>query len=435
MDENDKKQKRDRNEALDYHSLGRPGKIEIRPTKPTLSSLDLAKAYSPGVAFPCLEIAENPDDVFKYTAKGNLVAVVSNGTAVLGLGSIGPEAGKPVMEGKGVLFKKFADIDVFDIEIKEETVEGMVRVVSGLEPTFGGINLEDIKAPECFEIEAQLVEKMNIPVFHDDQHGTAIIAAAGFLNALELTKRKIDKAKVVFSGAGAAAVACAKLFIDMGLKRENLVMCDSKGVIYDGRKQGMNKHKQEFAVKTKMRTLTEAIKDADAFMGVSAKGLLSKKMVKSMAAKPIIFAMANPDPEILPSEVAEVRDDAIVATGRSDFPNQVNNVLGFPFIFRGALDVRAKKINSEMKIAAVKALANLTKKKFPKKFDWPMPTKIFPLALNTSSPNLLTAASLPVLLRPSPKRPWIQMWQEFISKISKNILLTWPIPWEQQQIL
>ena len=365
MDENDKKRERNRKEALDYHSLGRPGKIEIRPTKPTLSSLDLAKAYSPGVAYPCLEIAKNPDDVFKYTAKGNLVAVVSNGTAVLGLGSIGPEAGKPVMEGKGVLFKRFADIDVFDIEVKEETVEGMIRVISGLEPTFGGINLEDIKAPECFEIEAQLIEKMNIPVFHDDQHGTAIIAAAGFLNSLELTKRKIKNTKVVFSGAGAAAIACAKLFIEMGLKRENLIMCDSKGVIYDGRKQGMNKHKQEFAVKTKMRTLTEAMKGADAFMGVSAKGLLSQEMVKSMASKPIIFAMANPDPEILPNEVAEVRDDAIVATGRSDFPNQVNNVLGFPFIFRGALDVRAKKINSEMKIAAVKALADLTKKEVP----------------------------------------------------------------------
>ncbi len=365
MDKSDKRKEQDRREALDYHSSGRPGKIEIRPTKPTLSSLDLAKAYSPGVAFPCLEIAQNPEDVFKYTAKGNLVAVVSNGTAVLGLGSIGPEAGKPVMEGKGILFKKFADIDVFDIEIKEESVEGMVRVISSLGPTFGGINLEDIKAPECFEIEAQLVEKMDIPVFHDDQHGTAIIAAAGFLNALELTERKIESAKVVFSGAGAAAIACAKLFVDMGLKQENLIMCDSKGVIYHGRTQGMNKHKEEFAVKTKLRTLAEAIKNADAFMGVSAKGVLTKAMVKTMAPKPIIFAMANPDPEILPNDVAEVRDDAIVATGRSDFPNQVNNVLGFPFIFRGALDVRAKKINSEMKIAAVEALANLAKKEVP----------------------------------------------------------------------
>ncbi len=358
-------QERHRKEALDYHTNGRPGKIEIRPTKPTLSSRDLAKAYSPGVAFPCLEIAKNPEDVFKYTAKGNLVAVVSNGTAVLGLGNIGPEAGKPVMEGKGVLFKRFADIDVFDIEVKEETVEGMVQVVSALEPTFGGINLEDIKAPECFEIEAQLVEKMDIPVFHDDQHGTAIIAAAGFLNALELTERKIESTKVVFSGAGAAAVACARLFIDLGVKKENLIMCDSKGVIYHGRKKGMNKYKEEFANKTQAKTLGEAIKEADAFMGVSAKGILSKEMVSTMAKDPIIFAMANPDPEILPSEVAEVRSDAIIATGRSDFPNQVNNVLGFPFIFRGALDVKAKKINSEMKIAAVQALANLAKQEVP----------------------------------------------------------------------
>ena len=354
-----------KNEALDYHAEGRPGKIEIRSTKSTISSNDLAKAYSPGVAFPCLEIAKNPEDVFKYTAKGNLVAVISNGTAVLGLGNIGPEAGKPVMEGKGVLFKRFADIDVFDIEVKEDTVEGMVRVVKSLEPTFGGVNLEDIKAPECFEIEAQCQEQMDIPVFHDDQHGTAIIAAAGYLNALELTNRKIADAKVVFSGAGAAAIACARLFIDMGAKRENIYMCDSKGVIYKGREAGMNKYKEEFANDTDARTLADAMKDADAFMGVSAKGVLSKDMVKTMAKNPIIFAMANPDPEILPSEVAEVRDDAIMATGRSDFPNQVNNVLGFPFIFRGALDVRAKKINKEMKVAAVEALAELAREEVP----------------------------------------------------------------------
>jgi malate dehydrogenase (oxaloacetate-decarboxylating)(NADP+) len=358
---NDEKQ-----QALDYHTAdGRPGKIETRPTKPTISSRDLSKAYSPGVAYPCLEIADNPDDAYKYTAKGNLVGVVSNGTAVLGLGNIGALAGKPVMEGKGVLFKRFADIDVFDIEVNETTIEGMVNVVKALEPTFGGINLEDIKAPECFEIEEQLKEIMDIPVFHDDQHGTAIIAAAGFLNAIELTKRKISEAKVVFSGAGAAAVACARLFIDMGVKRENLSMCDSKGIIYVGRKEGMNKYKDEFAVKTSNRTLGDAIKDADAFMGVSAKGVLTKDMVRTMASNPIIFAMANPDPEILPSEVLEVRDDAIMATGRSDFPNQVNNVLGFPFIFRGALDVRAKKINQEMKIAAVNALADLAKEEVP----------------------------------------------------------------------
>lgn len=352
-------------EALDYHSNGRAGKIEVIPTKSTISSSDLSKAYSPGVAWPCLEIAKNPDDAFKYTAKGNLVGVISNGTAVLGLGDIGALAGKPVMEGKGVLFKKFADIDVFDIEVNETSIEGMVNVVSSLEPTFGGINLEDIKAPECFEIERQLVEKMNIPVFHDDQHGTAIIAAAGFLNALEITKRKISDVKVVFSGAGAASIACARLFIDMGVKREHIIMTDSKGVCYKGRTAGMNEYKEEFANDTKARTLADAMVDADAFIGCSARGVLTKDMVKTMAKAPIIFAMANPDPEIYPDEVAEVRNDAIVATGRSDFPNQVNNVLGFPFIFRGALDVRARKINSEMKIAAVKALADLAKEEVP----------------------------------------------------------------------
>lgn len=352
-------------DALFYHEEGRPGKIEVTPTKSTISSNDLAKAYSPGVAWPCLEIAKNPEDAFKYTAKGNLVGVVSNGSAVLGLGNIGALAGKPVMEGKGVLFKKFADIDVFDIEVDEPTVEGMVSVVKSLEPTFGGINLEDIKAPECFEIEAQLVEQMDIPVFHDDQHGTAIIAAAGFLNAVTLTDRKLEEIVVVFSGAGAASIACARLFIDMGVKRENLIMTDSKGVIYKGRGAGMNKYKDEFATERDLKTLEDAMKDADAFIGCSARGVLTKEMVKTMAPHPIIFAMANPDPEIYPDEVAEVRDDAIMATGRSDFPNQVNNVLGFPFIFRGALDVRARKINQEMKIAAVKALADLAKEEVP----------------------------------------------------------------------
>ncbi len=347
--------------ALEYHYGHRPGKIEVVPTKSTLSSSDLAKAYSPGVAWPCLEISKNPEDVYKYTAKGNLVGVVSNGSAVLGLGNIGPEASKPVMEGKGVLFKKFADIDVFDIEINETDVEGMVRVIKSLEPTFGGINLEDIKAPECFEVEEQLKEIMDIPVFHDDQHGTAIIASAGFLNALEISKKKIKEVKVVFSGAGAAAVACARLFKNLGVKAENLMMCDSKGVIYKGRKEGMNKYKEEFAIDTKHRTLADAMDGADAFMGVSARGVLTKDMVKTMAKNPIIFAMANPEPEIYPDEVAEVRSDAIMATGRSDFPNQVNNVLGFPFIFRGALDVSARKINEEMKIAAVKAIAALAK--------------------------------------------------------------------------
>ncbi len=352
-------------QALDYHSNGRPGKIEVVSTKPCISSRDLSLAYSPGVAEPCLEIAKNPDDVYKYTSKGNLVGVVSNGSAVLGLGNIGPLASKPVMEGKGVLFKRFADVDVFDIEINCQTVEEMVRTVKALEPTFGGINLEDIKAPECFEVEKQLQEIMDIPVFHDDQHGTAIIATAGFVNALELTKRDITKTKIVFSGAGAAAMAIAKLFFQLGVKPENLLMCDSKGVIYKDRKEGMNPYKEQFAVATDARTIADALDGADAFMGCSAKGVVNKEMVKSMAKEPIIFAMANPDPEITPEEVAEVRDDAIMATGRTDYPNQVNNVLGFPFIFRGALDVKARKINEEMKLAAVKALADLAKEEVP----------------------------------------------------------------------
>ncbi len=351
--------------ALDYHSQGRPGKIEITSTKPCLTARDLSLAYSPGVAAPCLEIAKNPEDVYKYTAKGNLVAVLSNGTAVLGLGDIGPLAGKPVMEGKGVLFKRFADIDVFDIEISSRTVEEVVAVVKALEPTFGGVNLEDIKAPECFEIEKQLQEICDIPIFHDDQHGTAIIGGAAFLNACEITGRDMSKTKVVVSGAGAAAIATALFFITLGVKKENVLMCDSKGVIWKGRTDGMNKYKEMFANDTKCRTLGDAMKDADCFIGCSAKGLVSKDMVKSMAKNPIIFAMANPDPEITPEEVAQVRDDAIMATGRSDYPNQVNNVLGFPFIFRGALDVRARKINEEMKKAAAYALAGLAKEEVP----------------------------------------------------------------------
>jgi malate dehydrogenase (oxaloacetate-decarboxylating)(NADP+) len=350
--------------ALDYHAHGRSGKVEVTPTKPCLTARDLSLAYSPGVAAPCLEIAKNPDDVYKYTAKGNLVAVLSNGTAVLGLGDIGPLAGKPVMEGKGVLFKRFADIDVFDIEINNKTVEDIVRTVRSLEPTFGGINLEDIKAPECFEVERQL-QDMDIPVFHDDQHGTAIIGGAAFINACEVTNRDISKTSVVVSGAGAAAIATAKFFLELGVKKENVIMCDSKGVIYKGRTDGMNEYKDFFANDTKARTLADAMKGADAFIGCSAKGLVSKDMVKSMAKNPIIFAMANPDPEISPEEVAEVRNDAIMATGRSDYPNQVNNVLGFPFIFRGALDVRARKINEQMKKAAAMALATLAKEEVP----------------------------------------------------------------------
>lgn len=352
-------------QALDYHSEGRAGKIEVISTKPALTALDLSKAYTPGVAWPCLEIAKDPELAYKYTAKGNLVAVISNGTAVLGLGNIGALAGKPVMEGKGLLFKRFADIDVFDIEINENTIEGMVKIVAALEPTFGGVNLEDIKAPECFEIEKQLIEKMNIPVFHDDQHGTAIIASAAFLNALEITKRDIKKTKVTVSGAGAAAISCSKLFFELGLPKENLVMCDSNGAIYKGRTIGMNQYKEDFAVETKARTIADAMVGCDVFLGCSARGVINGDMVKTMAKNPIIFAMANPDPEIYPHEVHAVRDDAIMATGRSDYPNQVNNVLGFPFIFRGALDVRARKINIEMKLAAVKALADLAKEEVP----------------------------------------------------------------------
>jgi len=326
-----------------------------------LTAKDLALAYTPGVAWPCLEINKDPNLAYKYTTKGNLVGVISNGTAVLGLGNIGAIAGKPVMEGKGVLFKRFADVDVFDIEVNEESVDGMVQFVTAIAPTFGGINLEDIKAPECFEIERRLVETLDIPVFHDDQHGTAIIASAGFINALEVAGKKIDRVNVVFNGAGAAAIACANLMVALGLPKKNILMCDTKGVIYKGRKDGMNSYKESFAVETKRRSLADAMNGADVFIGCSVRGALSPEMVKTMNENPIIFAMANPDPEIYPHEVHEVRKDAIVATGRSDFPNQVNNVLGFPFIFRGALDVRASKINEKMKIAAVYALANLAK--------------------------------------------------------------------------
>jgi malate dehydrogenase (oxaloacetate-decarboxylating)(NADP+) len=352
-------------DALEYHSQGRKGKLEVTATKPFATQRDLSLAYTPCVAVPCLEIAKHPDDVYKYTAKGNLVAVVSNGTAVLGLGNIGPEAGKPVMEGKAVLFKKFADIDVFDIELNAKAAEDVIKVVQALEPTFGGINLEDIKAPECFIIEEELRKTMNIPVFHDDQHGTAIITAAALLNALELAGKKIDQVKMVYNGAGAAAIACANLQIALGAKKENIVMCDTKGVIYKGRPNDMNPYKEKFQSETKARTLTEAFVGADVFVGLSAKDCVTKEMVKSMAKNPIIFAMANPDPEISPEEALSVRNDVIMATGRSDYPNQVNNVLGFPFIFRGALDVRATTINEEMKAAAVRALAQLAKEDVP----------------------------------------------------------------------
>jgi len=352
-------------EALDYHKLGRPGKIEVVPTKPCLTQKDLTLAYSPGVAEPCLEIEKDPEKVYDYTAKGNLVAVLSNGTAVLGLGDIGPAAGKPVMEGKGVLFKRFADVDVFDIEINSKVPDDIIKACELLEPTFGGINLEDIKAPDCFYIEEECKKRLSIPVFHDDQHGTAIIAAAAFLNAMEYGKKNIEEVIMVINGAGAAGIAIAKLCVSMGMKKDHIIMCDSKGVIYKGRKEGMNKYKEEFAIETDKRTLDDAMDGADVFMGLSVKDAVSKEMVKSMNRYPIILAMANPDPEITPEAVQEVRGDCLMGTGRSDYPNQVNNVLGFPFIFRGALDVRATAINEEMKIAAVKALAQLAKEEVP----------------------------------------------------------------------
>jgi malate dehydrogenase (oxaloacetate-decarboxylating)(NADP+) len=351
-----------REQALAYHAEGRPGKIKVVPTKPTVTQVDLSMAYTPGVAEPCREIAGNPSDAFKYTAKGNLVAVVTNGTAVLGLGNIGALASKPVMEGKSVLFKRFADVDCYDIEIDSRDPEDVIRTCQLIAPTFGGINLEDIRAPECFEIEERLVASLDIPVFHDDQHGTAIISAAAFLNALEITGRSIEKTRIVISGAGASGIACARLYRDLGVPGENLVMADSRGVIYQGRSEGMNAYKEQFATERPERTLGEALRGADVFLGLSAAGLVTPDMVQGMAKNPIIFAMANPDPEILPDQVAEVRDDAIMATGRSDYPNQVNNVLGFPFIFRGALDVRASKINEPMKIAAVNALAELARR-------------------------------------------------------------------------
>jgi len=351
-----------REQALAYHREGRPGKLKVIPTKPTETQQDLALAYTPGVAEPCREIAKDPATVFDYTIKGNLVGVVSNGTAVLGLGNIGALASKPVMEGKAVLFKRFADIDVFDIELDSQDVDEIVRTIECIAPTFGGINLEDIRAPECFEIEERLIESLDIPVFHDDQHGTAIISGAALLNALEITGKKIDEIRIVFSGAGAAGIGCARFYRGLGVPVENMILCDSHGVIYEGRTAAINKYKSEFQHKTSARTLADAIKNADVFCGLSQAGLVTADMVRSMAPNPIIFAMANPDPEITPDEVRQVRDDAIVATGRSDYPNQVNNVLGFPFIFRGALDVQARRINEPMKVACARALAELAKR-------------------------------------------------------------------------
>jgi malate dehydrogenase (oxaloacetate-decarboxylating)(NADP+) len=351
-------------DALIYHSRGRHGKIEVIPTKPYDNQFDLSLAYTPGVAYPCLEIEKAPENAYNFTAKGNLVAVISNGTAVLGLGDIGAMAGKPVMEGKGLLFKIFADIDVFDIEVNEKDTDKLIQICAAISPTFGGINLEDIKAPECFEVETRLKAMLDIPVFHDDQHGTAIISGAGLLNALEITGKKIENVKLVVCGAGAAAISCSRLYISLGIKRENIVMVDSKGVL-NRKRTDLNKYKQEFVTDRDVDTLAQAVKGADIFLGLSAANMMTREMLASMDNNPIVFAMANPDPEISYEDAMATRKDLIFATGRSDYPNQVNNVLGFPFIFRGALDVRASTINEEMKMAASKALADLAKKPVP----------------------------------------------------------------------
>jgi len=351
--------------SLDYHSSPKPGKLAVIPTKPCETQADLSLAYTPGVAVPCLEIEKEPEDAYRYTNRGNLVAVVSNGTAVLGLGDIGALSGKPVMEGKAVLFKRFAGIDVFDIELDTHDPEEVIRAVQLMEPTFGGINLEDIKAPECFQIEDTLKSSMGIPVFHDDQHGTAIISGAGLINAVELAGKELSGIQMVIAGAGAAGIACARIFVRLGVLKENIVMLDTGGVIYRGREKGMNPYKEEFATTRSCRTLEQALSGADVFVGLSKADLLSGDMLKSMAPAPVIFAMANPNPEIHPDAAKKARPDAIVATGRSDYPNQVNNVLGFPFIFRGALDARATTINEEMKIAAVQSLAALARERAP----------------------------------------------------------------------
>ena len=353
-----------KDDALNYHSRGRRGKVEVIPTKPYSTQFDLSLAYTPGVAYPCLEIEKTPEDVYKYTAKGNLVAVISNGTAVLGLGDIGSMAGKPVMEGKGLLFKVFADVDVFDIEVDEKDPVKLIEFCRQIAPTFGGINLEDIKAPECFEIETKLKQMLDIPVFHDDQHGTAIISAAGMLNALEITGKKIEEIKMVVCGAGAAAISCSRLYVSLGVKRENIVMADSKGII-NRKRSDLNVFKQEFITDRDLDTLKDALVNADLFLGLSTSCMLTKEMLASMADNPIVFAMANPNPEISYEDAMSTRDDLIFATGRSDYPNQINNVLGFPFIFRGALDVRASTINEEMKLAASRALAALAKEPVP----------------------------------------------------------------------
>lgn len=415
-------------EALDYHEQGRPGKIEVIPTKPYSSQRDLSLAYSPGVAEPCLRIADNPNDVYKYTAKGNLVAVISNGTAVLGLGNIGPEASKPVMEGKGLLFKIFADIDVFDIEINENDVDKFVETVKAISPTFGGINLEDIKAPECFEIEKRLKAELKIPIMHDDQHGTAIISAAALLNALELAQKKIEDVVIVVSGAGASAISCAKLYLSLGAKKENIIMLDSHGVLQESRKD-LDENKILFATKRKLHTLEEALNGADVFLGLSKGNIVNKEMVQSMAKNAIVFALANPDPEISYEEAAAARQDIIIATGRSDYPNQVNNVLGFPFIFRGALDVRATQINEAMKLAAVRAIAELAKEPVPeivniaynKKnmtfgMEYIIPKPLDPRLITTVAPAVAKAA-MDSGVAQSP----ISNWSNYADELNKRL--------------
>lgn len=417
-----------REQALEYHAKGRPGKIEVIPTKDAKTQRDLSLAYSPGVAEPCKEIEANVENVYKYTAKGNLVAVISNGTAVLGLGDIGPEASKPVMEGKGVLFKIFADIDVFDIEINEKDPEKFVQIVKSLEPTFGGINLEDIKAPECFYIEQKLRELMKIPVMHDDQHGTAIISAAALLNALEIQKKKIDKVRFVVNGAGAAAMACVRLYVALGAKPSNFTMFDRKGVLYAGRPD-LEGDKLEFATAKNEMSLGQALKDADVFIGLSVGNVLNRDMVKSMAKRPIVFAMANPDPEISYEEALAAREDVIMATGRSDYPNQVNNVLGFPFIFRGALDVRATKINEEMKLAAVHALADLARTTVPDIVNIAYntntlafgPTYIIPKPLDPRLLSTIAPAVAKAAIESGVAQTTITNWPEYAIELDKRL--------------
>ena len=418
----------DKKQALHYHAMGRPGKIEVVPTKPHSTQYDLSLAYSPGVAEPCLEIQKNQIDAYKYTAKSNLVAVISNGTAVLGLGDIGALSGKPVMEGKGLLFKIFADIDVFDIELDTKDVDKFIETVKMISPTFGGINLEDIKAPECFEIERRLKEELDIPVMHDDQHGTAIISAAGLLNALELNGKKIDTIRVVVNGAGAAAISCARLYKALGVKKENMIMCDSKGVIYTGR-AGLNAEKEEFAVKTSARTLTEALVGADMFLGLSVADILSEEMIQNMAKDPIVFALANPNPEISYEKAIHSRPDIIFATGRSDYPNQINNVLGFPYIFRGALDVQARSINEEMKLAATYALAELTKEPVPEnvKMAYNDPSIAFgrnyiiPKPLDTRLISRIAPAVAKAAIESGVARTGIEDWDAYRDQLEKRM--------------